>query len=244
MRHFIVLFILVSCTSNQSIKRRDLDHLYIGGAQEQYFLADLPTWSNFSTISKCRISTPVKYLNFKNLYRSYGLSYEKLVQFQYMFNKRIQSYKKESGRSDIILQDEAYIFFNVQEQILGGAKEFLKPTFKKINVFWIDPALNNSKLKASLIKNLKSKEGLSGHPVFLSRCLDGVAIEKFIKKNKLDTLGIKYLPTSMFTPYNAFMRLGFKYELDIGQVLKDKDITFYGPSVPEYITGKMIIKKY
>lgn len=240
----LTLLVLSSCTNSRSIKRRNLDHLYIGGAQEQYFLADLPTWANFSSISKCRISTSVKYLNFSNLYRSYGLSYEKLIQFQYMFNKNISDFKKESDKTDIILQDEAFIFFNTQEKILGGAKQFLKPNYEKVNVFWIDPALADSNLKEKLISKLKSKEGQDGYPIFLTRCLDHESVDKFIKDNKIDNLGIRYLPTSMFTPYNTFMTLGYKFELDLSLVLQDKDITFFGPIVPDFVKGKMKFKNY
>lgn len=245
MKLFLLIFIFIlSCTSNKSIQRRDLDHLYIGGTQEKYFLADLPTWANFSSLGKCRISSNVKYLNFSNLYRSYGLSYEKIVQFQYMFNKKISEFKKNSKSSDIILQDEAFIFFNTQEKILGGAKQFLKPNFKKINIFWIDPALSNLDIKKKLIKKLKSEEGQNGYPLFLSRCLDHSGLQKFVKSNNLDDLGIKFLPSSMFSPYNSFMVLGYGFELNLMKILKGKELTFFGPSLPSFIKGNIQFRNY
>lgn len=244
MKLILLISLVLSCTSNKSIKRRDLDHLYIGGAQEKYFLADLPTWANFSSLGKCRISSSIKYLNFSNLYRSYGLNYEKNIQFQYMFNKKIFEFRKQSRSSNIILQDEAFIFFNTQEKILGGAKQFIKPNFKKINVFWVDPALSNIKLKARLIKKLKSDEGQSGYPLFLSRCLNDAGLMKYVKANGLEELGIKFLPNSMFSPYNSFMALGHRFELNIMELLKGKEVTIFGPFYPGFIKKNIKFENY
>lgn len=242
--YILIVIFITSCTNSKSIKRRDLDHLYIGGSEQKYFLPDIPSWSNFSNIAKCKVSTPIKYLNFENLYRSYGLNYTHLVQFQYLFNQKLEEYKKESKQENIILQDEAYLFFNVQEQILGGAKAFLKPDYNKINIFWIDPAIKNQEVKKQLLKKLNSPEGLDGHPIFLSRCLDGKKIDDFVKENNLANLGIRYMPSFMFSPYNKFMKLGYEFEVNLGEILKGKDVTFYGPSYPSFISGDIKIKTY
>lgn len=239
MRIVLVIIFVVSCSGSNAIKRRNLDHLYIGGSHAKYFLADLPSWANFSSVSECKLSNSIKYLNFENLYRSYGLSYEKLVQFQYLFNKKIEEYKVESKNRELILQDEAYIFFNVQEQILGGAKAFIKPNYKNINLFWIDPALKNDKLRRKIIKAVKSKSGQSGYPIFLSRCLNTKGIEKFVIANKIDDLGIKYMNSYMFSPYNKFMKLGAKFQINIMEILKGKKVQLFAPSYPKFISNKV-----
>ncbi|MCT4641896.1 MAG: hypothetical protein N4A33_06315 [Bacteriovoracaceae bacterium] len=240
----ITIFTIVGCSTKQNVSKRDLEQLYIGSGAEQYFLPDLPTWSQFSPVVGCKINTSVKYLNYEKLYYSYGLDYEKMVQLQYFFNNRIQEYKKRSGKQEIFLDDESFLFFNGQEQILGGAKEFTPPNYKKVNLIWIDPALVNKTIAKRLKKFMASSQATSGHPIFVSRCLDKVGIEKFISKHGFGDLGIKVMPTHMFSPYNKFLKLGARYTLRAQKLLKGKEVIFFAPYETHLIKEYKTFKKY
>ena len=91
----VLLFIIYGCsTNNGSNSKLDLDQVYIGAGMEKYYLADLPGWANFSSSGKCQRSEPIRFINFESMYKSYSFTYEELIQFQFMLNKKFYAFYK------------------------------------------------------------------------------------------------------------------------------------------------------
>jgi len=241
----VLLFIIYGCsTNNGSNSKLDLDQVYIGAGMEKYYLADLPGWANFSSSGKCQRSEPIRFINFESMYKSYSFTYEELIQFQFMLNKKFYSYKESTGRETVFLKDEVFIMHNVHEQILGGAREFILPKFNRINLIWIDEALTNSEKLNDLKKLMYSAEMEKGHPVFISLCLNAVELEKFIQKLGFTKLGVKGISQSMFSPFNTNMEMANEYLLDFKALMPNKNLYLYGPSIPNEFKGITNIQKY
>jgi hypothetical protein len=234
----ILIFICVGCSSTkeQSYKQ-NLDQVYIGSGVERLYLSDLPSWANISTIASCRRKEPIRYLNFENMYKSYSMSYESLIQFQYMLNRKFASYKLSTGRPAIFLKDESFIMHNVHEQIIGGGRDFIVPKFKRIHLVWIDQFFSN-KDKLKKLKSLMSSSKMEkGHPIFVSTCLSSIELEKFISTNGFNKYGVKLISQEMFTPYGTDLKLAGNFTLNFSLLMPGKDLHFYGEYMPKEFFG-------
>jgi len=228
----------ISCASDDNgILRQDLDQAYIGAGAEQYFLAGVPNWANFSSIGQCKRSEPVRYVNFENLSKSFALSYEQMIQLQFMLNKKFSSYKFSTGRKEIFLKDEHFIFYNVQEQIAGGAREFNVPKFNRIHLIWIDELVKSKIGKAKLKKLMHSSVMEQGHPIFVSTCLSLIELEQFISKNGYTAMGTKGISHEMFTPYNSELKINYEFSIDFSLLLPNKELHLFAPSFPKEFKG-------
>ncbi|MEX0799121.1 MAG: hypothetical protein WD025_06735, partial [Bacteriovoracaceae bacterium] len=190
--------------------------------------------------SNCKRSAPVRYLNFKTLKASYSLDYENLIHFQHMLNRRFYSFKQTSENKQLYLKDEAFIFYNVYEQVVGGSKDFVLPKFDRISLIWIDPYLDNPKRVSEL---LEMKEVTKGHPILVSGCLDSFAMEKMGEKFNWNSFGARNIGQEMFTPYGTDYSLGHDYTLDFSVFLPNKALYLFAPNKPEHFKGiKTFIK--
>lgn len=236
----LFIFIFSGCSSNDSgFLKQDLDQVYIGSGLEKFFLSDLPTWANFSSTAQCKRKEPVRYLHFQNMFKSYSMDYEQLIQFQYMLNKKFASYKISTGRKTIFLKDESYILYNVHQQIIGGSRDFITPKFNRINIVWVDDILTskNGSANKRLKKLMYSKEMEKGHPVFISTCLSSIELELFISKMGYTKFGVKGISQGMFSPYNSEYQFAYQYELDLNLLMPNKELFFYGSSFPKVFRG-------
>lgn len=241
----VLLLFIYGCSSNSGTNSKlDLDQVYIGAGMEKYYLADLPRWANFSSSGKCQRSEPIRFVNFETMYKSYSFTYEELIQFQFMLNKKFYSYKESTGRETVFLKDEVFIMHNVHEQILGGARDFIAPKFNRINLVWIDEALISSEKLNDLKKLMYSEEMEKGHPIFISLCLNAVELEKFIQKLGFNKLGVKGISQSMFSPYNTNMEKANEFLLDFNALMPNKNLYFYGAFIPSEFKGISKIQKY
>ena len=229
---------LTSCSGGRTAPERvGLDQVYQGAGTEKYFLPDLPPWANFSVVANCQRKIPVRYLDFEALYKSYNLTYEQLVQLQYLFNKKITEYKKNTGRELLYMQDENFYFYNAYEQVVGGGRGFLVPDYKQINLIWIDPILSDQKIRQRFDKLMKSSKIESGHPVFVSTCMSGPELEAFISKNGFASMGARAISQEFFSPYNSQFIVGHEYGLDFSLLMSDKSIYLFAPWFPKEFKG-------
>lgn len=209
----------------------------MSGGTEQYYLADLPSWANFSTVASCNRKTPIRYLNFNNLRKSYSLKYEQLVQFQYMLNRKFQSYKKSTGKEQLFLKDESYIFYNVYQQIVGGGKDFLVPKYHRIHLVWIDPSLRDKDMEKRLKKLMRSSKMELGHPVFISTCLSALELENYIVKNDYQKLGVKGISQEMFAPFNIKGSSVGEFRLHFDLLMPGKQLVLFANWFPKEFIG-------
>lgn len=237
------LFILSSCTTtvDTASSNKNPEYVYQGAGIEQYFLPELPVWANFSTLSACRRTNTLRYLNFENLRKSYSLTYSEIVHFQNMFNRKLMQFKKNNPTAPLYLKDEAYIFNNAYQLLIGGSRDFLVPNYKNISLVWIDPYINK---KENLKKILNNEQVLSGFPVLVSSCMDSFEIEEYVIKNKLDQFGVRYIGSEMFVPYDTEFNLGTIFSIDFSKIFPDKQLKLYGPYRPNHFKGiKTFIKR-
>lgn len=243
MTLFLFVLFIFGCTTSidRASSNKNPEYVYQGAGIEQYFLPELPVWANFSVMAQCRRNKTLRYLDFDNLRKSYALSYEDVVHFQNMFNRKITQFKINNPTATLYLKDEAYIFNNAYQLLIGGSRDFLVPNYKKISLIWIDPYINSKK---DVIKVLNSEDVLSGFPVLVSSCLNSFEIEEYVLKNKLDQFGVRFIGSEMFAPYDTSFQLSMMYSLDFSEILKNKDLTLYAPYRPGHFKGiKKFIKK-
>ena len=233
---FAIFSISISCSSNspQGESSKGLENVYISGGTEKFFLGSIPHWANFSTWAKCQRNEPIRYLNFSNIKKSYNLNYENTLHMQHMINRKIAAFVKSTGSNQLPVKDETFIFNNVYAQVLGGSFDFTAPRFNNVSLVWIDSYLNNT----SKIKNIfKREDVLAGHPIIISNCLNSFEVEELIEKLDIEDLGAKIISSEMFTTYSKDMKKGFDFTIHLDGLLKNKNITFYGPGIPEQIKG-------
>ena len=235
---FLALFLMSSCaTTEKGMFKQDLDQVYIGSGIEKYFLPDTPTWANFSQESRCKRTEPIRYVNFKDMHLSYSMDYEQLVQYQLMLNQKLENYKISTGRKTVFLKDENYIIFNVHQQILGGGREFIAPKFKTIHLISIDDSLNDS-VRLKKLKKLMSSDSMGqGHPVFVSMCLSSFELDQFISKNGFNSMGVKGISQSMFSPYDINFDMSYEYTLNVEKLFPNKKLTLFAKDKIKSIKG-------
>jgi hypothetical protein len=242
MYNFIIIlplfFLFVACAGQSTNgKLQDLDQVYQGAGVESFYLSDLPEWANFSPFYSCQREEPVRFLHFGQMYKNFSMDYEQLIQFQLMLNRNFASYKFSTGRKTIFLKDEAFIHNNVHQQILGGARDFIAPNFKRVHLIWVDPALSHENEKQKLKTLMRSKMMEKGHPIFISTCLSSSQLEKAINAMGLGNLGGKFISQSMFSAFGVDMNLKQEYSLHFDHLLPNKELYFFGPFLPRGFYG-------
>ena len=246
----IILFAVFSCAGGGGQKRKDgfevrkLDQYYQSSGIMKYFLTQLPDWANFSTSGRCKRSTRVRYMHLKNLRKSFYLSYEQAIQFQYMHNMEYQKLKLNSGSELLMLKDEEKLFYNVSDKIQANIMAFRKPKFKRVHVLWIDPFLNNP---SGLSVFMKRKIMDKGHPVFISMCLGFHGMNELLNKLKLAGQNIRLIPAGMFSIFTADGGSDFHFSIKLDDFFeKGQSLLLFVPKgeVPKEIQGNFKIQHY
>lgn len=227
------IFVSSCATTNTNLENRDLEQLYQGAGTERYFLPDLPVWANFSSSSSCKRDEITRYLNFSSIRDSYALSYAQILHFQQMLNRRFLSFTQSSDRP-LYLKDEAFIFYNVYEQVAGGGRDLLIPQFQTVSLIWLDPLLADLDRVSQV---LESPDVLKGHPVLVSSCLNSFILERLTEKFGWDKYGVKLIGQEMFSPYLPDFSLGHDYYLDFLKLLPGKKLRLFAPRKPPHFLG-------
>ena len=238
----ISLLCLINCsyTKTDGVKV-DSGEIYLTSGAEQFFLAELPYWANFSSDGACFRSVPIRYLNFSALKENYNLSYDQMLHLQLMFNRRLNENLKSTGQSLMSPKDEAYVFYNMYQKVIGGSYDFLTPRFKKLSLIWIDPYLSDHKKLVQVVTNEKV---LNGFPVLVSECLTSFELEELARDLELDELGVRYFSAEMFSIFSIENKRVPYFHVDISEFFKGKEIQVFSSKEPLAIEGKyLFIKK-
>ncbi|MCY4524027.1 MAG: hypothetical protein OXB84_04740 [Halobacteriovoraceae bacterium] len=173
---------------------------YFSGSEiNRYFLPNLPHWINFSQTARCRRKISIRYLDIMKLRRNFSLNYNQALQFQYMFNKRVEQIKREQNIDFIPFEEEEKIFYDISNKIQSGIKIFNRPSFKRVHLVWVDSYFSNpQKLK----KILDGSTMVKGHPVLVSLCKGSLEIEDFLTRNNLHNQNIRIMPAEMFSVFD------------------------------------------
>ena len=236
----MTLFVVCSCQSGR-IKTKSRDQSYQGLTYERYLLGEAPFWLNQSFETGHQRALTIKYLNFKTLKKSYNLTYPQLIHLQHSFNVSLQRQKKFGGQKVVLLKDEAFLFSNTLEKILGGSYEFLMPDFEKVSLLWIDPLLDD---KEKIKDVFKRKSFGEGHPVMVSNVLSQQEMMELVEKLGLSSFPVRYLSVEMFSKYKDDLS-GFHpyWILYVNKILEGKKVTLFSTYRPKLILGKYQFKK-
>lgn len=252
---FLVLLLGISCSfsgtshkrnelgPNAGFERRRVEEYFVSSGVERYFLPEVPYWANFNEEAQCRRKTSIKFFNMDSLRSSLRLSYEESIHLQLMFNHEIQKLKKDKGVSHIPFDIEEDTFYKVSDRIQAGIRIFRKPSFKRVNIIWIDPYVNNEQ---ELAAKLQEPQMYKGHPVFVSLCMTYVELEEWMKKSGLGQKNIRLMSYELLTPYTNSGKLDTSYHLDFDEVLKNKKKYIYikkGWNIPSVFNGNFKTQK-
>jgi hypothetical protein len=237
----IPLLFLIGCSVND-LRPRSTDEYSQGPKFAKYHLAGLPNWANISNSGNCKRKSASKYLNFKALRNDFAFKYSELAQFQYLYNLEYQKLIKIADRGILPYSEEEKLFYNVFDKIKNKIYAFRRPTYKRVNLVWID-GIRNTKLK----KLMKSKAMKQGHPVFVSLCKSGEELVSFIQENGFTSKDIRTLSFEIFSPYNRKIETAGKTSLDFsGLFSKKQKLYFYTPKgvLPPEFVGKFRVRKF
>ena len=241
MIRLIFLILIMGCSVND-LKPRSVEEYAHGPKFVKYYLPDLPSWANISNSANCKRQVSNKYLNFSALRSDFAFSYRELVQFQYLYNIEYQKLTKLADKGILPFSEEEKLFYDVFDKVKTKIYAFRRPTYKRINLVWVD-GLKQGRLK----KLMKSKAMTNGHPVFVSLCKSGNELVEFIGKNKLGTKDIRALSFEIFSPYNSNIESSGKTSLNFSKLFdKKQKLYFYTPSgtLPPEFVGKFRIRKF
>lgn len=198
MKYFIYfpLLILISCSSHQ-VKQQDANLIYQSAGAEQFFLAELPGWANFSQEGNCYRSTSNRYLDFKKIHQVYQLSYGEMIELQAQFNDRLEKYFRSAAVRFLKPVEEASMFANTLEQVRGGVRYLKLPaSVKQVDVIWLE-SFNPENLK-KMSQDGKFDEHL---PILFSSCHNRQSLNQWIAANGLDQVGFYLLPNEYLSPF-------------------------------------------
>lgn len=209
----ISLLLLSSCadTSSQGLKSRTIEDFYNPTGVEKYFLTDVPAWANFDQKAGCYRSSNIRYFDLDALMKSYGLTYNKALQTQATFNEEYSQFKESDKKRVTTLKEEELLFYKVSEKVSSKIIFFDPPTFKRINIVWLDEVVGDAKKEKKLKNFLNSKTMDEGAPVLISFCMTREEVEK-----RYPDFNAKMITAELFSVFDSTGNKtpGFKIELD------------------------------
>lgn len=239
----IILSLLsISCSSN-NFQSRVIENYYQSAGVEKFFLSEIPSWANFSELGNCKRNVSIRFFDLELLMKNYNLNFSQALQIQASFNGEYINLVNNNPGKTIPLNDEQLLFFKASDKVNGKILFFNAPSFKKINLVWIDEAIANEESINKLKKFLNSRVFDSGVPVLVSYCLSKSEIDKIFHEQNYPSLS-----TELLSIYNADGTknnfLGFNLENLFKQ---DQEINFYSKSklasIKELI-GKIKLNNY
>ncbi len=215
--NFLVLLSLISCGSGPVKKDIDPATGYRTSGVEQFFLPELPKWSNFSPVGNCFKSSSFTYLNFPKLKESYQLSYGEMVELQAQYNERLENYFRSTAVRFLKPVEEASFFSNTLEQVRGGVRSLKLPPVNEVEVIWLE-GFTVSEIK-TMAKSDRFDEKL---PILFSSCHSKQSLAQWIGQEQLDDLGLYTLSAEWLTPYNSLGELKAGLRLELQELLGKK----------------------
>ena len=227
---FSLLLILISCSGGEV--RQDIKEApYRTSGLEQFFLPELPTWSNSSPSGQCFKKHSFQYLDFNKLSNVYQLGYQDLIELQAQYNERLESYFRSTAVRFVKPVEQAAFFTNTLENVRGGVKSFkLPPVASKVDIIWLDRyiALN-------LVSEIKKMNDLGRFdervPILFTSCLSKQDLNQWLIENNLDQIGFFTLTAEWLSPYGSDLTLKPGLHLEVKKLLKPNiDIRFIAPT--------------
>jgi len=241
MKKIFILIFLVGCSIND-LKPRSVEEYSHGPKIVKYYLPDLPQWANISNSANCKRNISNKYLNLKFLKDDFAFGYADLVQFQYLYNIEYQKLIAYADKGILPFSEEEKLFYDVFDKVKTKIYAFRRPTYKTVNLVWID----NVKLKR--LKKLMSSNAMkNGHPVFVSLCKNQKELVAFIEKNSFAGKDIRTLSFEIFSPYDKGVKTSGKTSLNFSGLFSRKQkLYFYTPrgTLPPEFIGKFKVRSY
>ncbi|MDD4972885.1 MAG: hypothetical protein PHY93_00960 [Bacteriovorax sp.] len=231
MRTFFILLSLLyvtfisSCASlnNSTMQARTVEDYYVTTGVEKYFLTDIPSWANFDQKASCYRTTTIRYFDIDALMKSYGLTYNQALQVQSSFNEEFTQFRKSDKKHRTTLKEEELLFYKVSEKVSSKIIFFDPPTFKRVNLIWLDEVLNDPKKFKKLKTFLNSKAMEAGVPVLVSFCLTKEEVE-----SQFPELTPKVITAELFSVYDSHGARTPGFKIDLDQFFKpDQKLYFY-----------------
>ena len=248
---FIILLLIVmlfGCSSKQTSKqdfsKTNFSNDY--AISFKYMLPEIPSWSNFSVAGNCQRASSVRFMDYLALAKSFNLSYKQLAHFQHMFNVRISQDRERLGVLHLSRKDEEKIFQEVSNKVQGGVTIFTAPEYRRVNIIWVDPILQQENGAKKLKRLVSSKRITSGHPTFMSLCHDYMSLSKMIKENDLETMNIKMISSEFFAPFDQNIKRVNDFVLEIRALFdKQQQLHLYSPieQMPISVFGDIELHK-
>lgn len=244
-----IILLISSCTTvkkdDSSLKRRNIETYYNNSGVVKYFLPDIPTWANFSTSGKCFRKNHTRYFDISAVRVSFFVSYEQAIQQQLSFNQLISKAMEPQHRKFITLEDEERYFFEASEKIQAGIRVFQTPKYKKIHLIWIDPISSDPRRLKRLLASSKMN---SGHPVFLSMCMNRSEMVNYLRINQLNNVNVRLISQELFSPFDMNNNRIPSLSISLQALFRpDQKIVIFipgGNNVPQEILGKFKIQKF
>ncbi len=236
--NYLVLFILISCTSGERRKSID-DRIYQSSGIEQFFLPELPNWANFSGQGKCVKSASFHYLDFSKLVSTYQLSYSQMLELQAQYNQRLEDYYRSTAVRFLKPIEQANLFSNTLEQVRGGIKQLKLPAgVGQVEVIWLESFLKNGKTD-ELKKMAKAGRFDEKLPILFSSCLSRQYLDQWLTENDLENVGFYKLSAEWLSPYgsDSVLRPGLEINLKelFGPTIKMNMFSFQQESPSELV---------
>jgi hypothetical protein len=229
---FFLSVLLAGCTnmSDQGLKSRTVEDYYVTTGVEKYFLTDIPLWANFDQAAACYRPTSIRYFNIEALMKSYGLDYAKAIQVQASYNEELNAFKGNLQNHIPTLKEEELLFYKVSDKVGSKIIFFDPPTFKRINIVWLDEVLDDAKKEMKLKKFLHSAVMDEGVPVIMSYCLTRDEVEK-----RFPDINTKMITAEMLSVYSSTGERSPGFQIELNK--------FFGPSQKLYFYSQQLLQK-
>lgn len=245
INNFFVLTFLsiltVSCAVNK-MQPRTVEDYYAQTGTEKYFLPDVPAWASFDQNAGCFRKSGIKYFNIEALMKSYALTYDQAIQIQASFNEEYLRFKKPEAVKAPTMREEELLFYKVSEKISSKILFFDPPTFKRINLIWLDEVAGDEKKIKKLKLFLNSATMDTGLPILVSFCMTRDEVEK-----QFPEINTKMITAELFSAYDSNGNAHPGLILDLGLIFKpEQAMYFYSQKkfVPEEFKGTIKILNY
>lgn len=240
IKYFLMLFFL-TLFSCENISRKNIDEYYVPSGTARYILPQVSTWFNYSQTAGCFREQVTKSLDYTQLKKSFGITYDRAVQLQIGFNQERLLTMQQAQVKVLPLREEERLFFATSEKVQSNVNYFKAPQFDRAHLVWVDPAQQKPALLNTLKHYLSSDIMNLGYPVFLSLCMTSGELNRFVRRKlKVGTFrAIGFEALNQYNPSSERVPGQFLYLDELFK--KSTKLYFYSPTgkIPREYIGKL-----
>jgi len=242
---FVFLF-FIGCTATSSNKIKNQfalrsEHKAANSLFQEFFLAPIAGWQNFSFEGQCKRTEQNYYLDWYKLMSSFSFDYLESMEVQRQFNRKVFEKTKNTTLGKVLLKDEHLILATIIDKVKGGGLSLMTPRFERINLIWIDSILregNNQYIQAFFRKEFLE----TGYPVLISFCYSSSHLEEFISSHMISNFPGVSIGADSFSIFNKEGQKENFFSLDFTAIFSnEKKLYIYIPkqsSLPKGLKGK------